>query len=60
MKNDRPLGIYAIAKQLGCSVRTVCRLHAIGAIPSFKASENTSPIKMSCVDLRKLKRKRKK
>lgn len=52
------LGIHEIAKGLGCSTRTVRRLHKKGAIPTFQAGDNTSPIKMSRVDLLKIKKRK--
>jgi excisionase family DNA binding protein len=53
MSTKKTLGIGQIAHELGCSERTIRRLHAKGELKTFKAGGRTSPIKMTKVDLRK-------
>ncbi|UHS63763.1 helix-turn-helix domain-containing protein [Agrobacterium vaccinii] len=53
-----PISIGEIAAELGCSVRTVRRYYARGRLPTFKVGSNTSPIKMSRVDLRAFQKKK--
>lgn len=57
-KEERPLGILEIAAELGCSARTVRRMHAEGKIATYKLGGATSPIKMRRVDLIRLQKKR--
>ncbi|KQZ50717.1 hypothetical protein ASD54_10940 [Rhizobium sp. Root149] len=57
-EKDATVGINEIAQSLGCSTRTIRRYHKRGQIPTFKIGEGTSPIKMSRVDLKKLKRRK--
>jgi excisionase family DNA binding protein len=58
MNNDQPAGIKEIAHTLGCSTRTIRRMHANGSINSYKLNGPTSPIKMGRTDLRRLAKKR--
>lgn len=53
MKNDRTIGIKDIAHSLGCSTRTIRRYHADGKLKTFKGGDNTSPIKMRELDLKR-------
>jgi len=57
-KDCRPLGISEIAAELGCSTRTVRRMHAEGKIATYKVGGKTSPIKMRRADLLKLRKRR--
>lgn len=59
MRKSRTLHTKMIAEELGCSPETVRRWYRDGKLPgAFKVGGDTSPIKMSQVDLVKLKRKR--
>jgi excisionase family DNA binding protein len=58
MKDDSPAGIKEIAHTLGCSTRTIRRMHANGSIKSFKLNGPTSPIRMGRTDLRRLAKKK--
>ncbi|MBB3289919.1 MULTISPECIES: hypothetical protein [unclassified Rhizobium] len=58
MKDDSPVGIKEIAHALGCSTRTIRRMHANGSINSYKLNGPTSPIKMGRADLRRLAKKK--
>jgi len=59
MRKPRTLQTKMIAAELGCSPETVRRWFREGKLSgAFKIGGDTSPIKMTRVDLRKLKRKR--
>lgn len=55
MASELVIGRKAIAHEIGCCERTVTRLYRAGKLPkAFKLGE-TSPLKISAKDLRKLR-----
>lgn len=57
---DKTIGVKEIAAELGCSVKTVRRHHALGILPTYQPSGKFSAIKMTRVDLRNFLKKKKK
>lgn len=58
MKEERPAGVKEIADALGFCEQTIRRHHKDGELPTFQLGGPHASIKMTCVDLRRIQKKR--